>query len=302
MYRFLASTRWVGWLILVAIFAAACIGLGNWQADRRAEVLQGIERVNRNYFAEPATGKQALEHFQNLDEDKTWMTAQLTGEYLTADTMIVRNRIKAGSPGYEVLVPFRTTEGATVIVNRGYLPIGNQESGHPDAVPAPPAGKITLDVRLKPSEIRLDRGAPDGQLPSIQLEDYAKLLDYEIAQGAYGLMYEEDPAPATAPLQLDAPDMDEGPHLSYEIQWYIFGVLAFVGFWYAARQQKKLNAEDAAEQAEAEALGLEEPMHKVRKIRAKPDKKFRRDGTPTDEAIEDALLDQADNAPGRITK
>ncbi|MGP9031940.1 SURF1 family cytochrome oxidase biogenesis protein [Glutamicibacter mysorens] len=302
MYRFLASTRWVGWLILVAIFASACIALGNWQNDRRDAVLEGIERVNRNYFAEPATGKQALENFHNLDEDKTWMTAELTGEYVAEDTMIVRNRIKAGRPGYEVLVPFKTSEGETVIVDRGYLPIGNEESGHPDSVPAPPEGKVTVDVRLKPSEIRLDRGAPDGQLASIQLEDYAKQLDYEIAQGAYGLMYGEDPAPAEAPQQLDPPDMDEGPHLSYEIQWYIFGVLAFVGFWYAARQQKKLNAEEAAERAEAEALGLEEPMHKVRKIRAKQEKKFRRDGTLTDEAIEDAMLDEAENTPGSTAK
>lgn len=298
MYRFLATTRWVGWLVLVAIFAAACISLGNWQSDRRTEVLEGIERVNRNYFAEPVTGKQALENFEHLDEQKIWITAELTGEYLAEDTMIVRNRIKAGRPGYEVLVPFKTEQGTTVIVDRGYLPIGNKEGGHPDTVPAPPTGKVNVDVRMKPAEIRLDRGAPEGQLASIQLEDYAKHLDYPIAQGAYGLMYEEDPAPATAPLQLDAPDMDEGPHLSYEIQWYIFGVLAFVGFWYAARQQKKLNAEDAAERAEAEALGLEEPMHKVRKIRIKADKKVRRDGTLTDEAIEDALLDQAENTPG----
>lgn len=298
MYRFLASTRWVGWLILVAIFATACISLGNWQANRRAEVLQGIERVNRNYFAEAVNGKEAIAMFKQLPEEKIWSTAQLTGEYLGDDTLIVRNRIKAGNPGYEVLVPFKTTDGDVVILDRGYLPIGNQESGHPDVVPAAPTGVITVDVRLKPSEIRLDRGAPEGQLASIQLEDYAAQVDYEIAQGAYGLMYAENPAPATAPQPLDEPDMDEGPHLSYEIQWYIFGVLAFVGFWYAARQQKKLNAEDAAERAEAEAMGLEEPMHKVRKIRVKADKKYRRDGSLTDEAIEDALLDEPSHSPG----
>ncbi len=71
-----------------------------------------------------------------------------------------------------------------------------------------------------------------------------------------------------------------------------FGVLAFVGFWYAARQQKKLNREDAEELAEARAAGFDEPIHKVRKIRAKQTKKYRRDGSLTDEAVEDAMLDQ----------
>lgn len=292
MYRFLASTRWVGWLVLVAIFATACISLGNWQANRREQVLTGIERVNRNYFATPVTGQDALDKFNQLPEEKIWMTVSLTGTYLTDDTYIVRNRVKAGRPGYEVLVPFKTTSGEVVILDRGYLPIGDKESGHPDSVPVPPSGQVNVKARLKPSEIRLDRGAPDGQLASIQLEDYAGHLDYEIAQGAYGIMYEEDPAPTDAPQPLDTPDMDEGPHLSYEIQWYIFGVLAFVGFWYAARQQKKLNAEEAAELAEAKALGFDEPVHKVRKVRGAEQKKFRRDGSLTDEAIEDAMLDE----------
>lgn len=298
MYRFLASTRWVGWLLLVAIFATACISLGNWQSNRRSEVLEGIERVNRNYFSEPVTGQQAIAKFQQLPEDKVWMTAELTGEYLPADTLIVRNRVKAGRPGYEVLVPFKTTSGEVVIIDRGYLPIGNEQSGHPDSVPAPPEGEVEIKARLRQGEIRLDRGAPEGQLASIQLEDYANQVDYDIAQGAYGIMYSEDPAPADAPQPLDAPDMDEGPHLSYEIQWYIFGVLAFVGFWYAARMQKKLNAEDEAELAEARAMGYEEPVHKVRKVRTQQSKKFRRDGTLTDEAIEDALLDGDAGTPG----
>ncbi len=291
MYRFLASSRWIGWLLLVAVFAAACVSLGNWQADRRQQVLTGIERVNKNYFAAPLTGQAALDYFQALPEDKIWSTVELTGSYLNDDSRIVRNRIKAGSPGYEVLVPFKTTDGQVVVIDRGFLPIGNQESGHPDSIPAPPTGEVTLKARLKPGEIRLDRGAPEGQLATIQLEDYQNALGYPIAQGSYGIMYEESPAPELAPQPLDAPDMDEGPHLSYEIQWYIFGVLAFVGFWYAARAQKKINAEEAAELEEARALGYEEPVHTVRKVRIKGPKQHRRDGSLTDEAIEDALLD-----------
>ncbi|WP_313813967.1 SURF1 family protein [Glutamicibacter sp.] len=292
MYRFLASSRWLGWLALVILFAVACVSLGNWQASRRAEVLEGISRVNQNYFADPLTGKDAIDYFESLPEDKTWSTVELTGKYVGDDTLVVRNRIKSGQPGYEVLVPFTTTDGETVVIDRGYLPIGNNEQGHPDTVPAAPTGEVTVKARLKPGEIRLDRGAPQGQLATINLEDFQNAVGYPVAQGSYGIMYEETPASASAPQQLDPPDMDEGPHLSYEIQWYIFGVLAFVGFWYAARTQKKINAEDAAELAEAQAMGYDEPVHKVRKVRVKEAKKFRRDGSLTDEAVEDAMWDE----------
>ncbi|QCY47105.1 SURF1 family protein [Glutamicibacter creatinolyticus] len=292
MYRFLASTRWIGWLLLVCVFATACVFLGRWQMDRRAEVLTEISHVNENYFAPASGSKEAMALFDQLPEDKKWTTVALQGQYLSDDTRIVRNRIKSGRPGYEVLVPFRTTQGKTVIVDRGFLPIGDERGGWPDEVPAPPTGTVSVQVRLKPGEPTLDRTAPEGQLATVNLPNYAQQVGYPISEGAYGIMYTEDPAPATAPLQLDPPDTDEGPHLSYSYQWFAFGVLAFVGFWYAARQQKKLNREDAEELAEARAAGFEEPIHKVRKIRAKQTKKYRRDGSLTDEAVEDAMLDQ----------
>lgn len=291
MYRFLASTRWIGWLLLVCIFAAACVFLGRWQMDRRAEVLTEITHVNENYFAPADSSAAAVALFDRLPADAKWTTVALEGQYLAEDTRVVRNRIKAGRPGYEVLVPFRTTQGKTVVIDRGYLPIGDTRAGWPDEIPAAPSGTVRIEVRLKPGEPTLDRDAPEGQLATVNLPTYAEVLDYPIAQGAYGIMYQEDPAPATVPQPLDEPDTDEGPHLSYSYQWFAFGVLAFVGFWYAARQQRRINREDAQELAEAQAAGFDEPIHKVRKLRAKQVKKYRRDGSLTDEAIEDAMLD-----------
>lgn len=294
MYRFLASTRWVGWLLLVCIFASACVFLGRWQMDRRADVLTEISHVNQNYFAPADSSPQAVALFSELPAEKKWTTVALRGEYLTEDTRVVRNRIKAGRPGYEVLVPFRTTDGTTVVVDRGFLPIGDARPGWPDDIPAAPAGTVSIEVRLKPSEPTLDRDAPAGQLATVNLPTYAQVLDYPISEAGYGIMYSEDPAPASVPQPLDEPDTDEGPHLSYSYQWFAFGVLSFVGFWYAAKQQRKLNREDAEELAEARAAGFDQPIHKVRKFRPKQVKKYRRDGTLTDEAVEDAMLDTED--------
>jgi len=296
MYRFLVSTRWIGWLLLVCVFAAACVFLGRWQMDRRAEVLTEISHIHQNYFAPASSSPETLALFDALPEDKKWTTVALHGRYLPEDTRIVRNRIKAGRPGYEVLVPFRLDSGATVVVDRGYLPIGDERAGWPDEIPAPPEGQVRVEVRLKPGEPTLDRQAPEGQLATVNLPGYAGMLDYPLAQGAYGVMYSEDPAPATAPQPLDEPDTDEGPHLSYSYQWFAFGVLGFVGFWYAARQQQRINREEADELAEARAAGFDEPIHKVRKVRSKQARKYRRDGSLTDEAVEDAMLDSADRS------
>lgn len=292
MYRFLASTRWIGWLLLVCLFATTFTFLGKWQMDRREGALTEISHVKRNYDAEPVPFAEASQLFEQLPADGKWTPVSLRGSYLAEDQVVVRNRISGSRPGYEVLVPFRTLEGRVVIVDRGFLPIGNNNAGRPDAIPAPPTGTVEVDVRLKAGEPKLDRGAPEGQLASIDLPTYGQQLGYPVATGSYGLMYLEDPAAAEAPIQLQRPEEDEGPHLSYMFQWFAFGVLVFVGFGYAARQQARINREDREEVAAAALRGEDPVLHQAHRMRKKPKKLVRRDGSPTDEATEDAYLDE----------
>ena len=47
--------------------------------------------------------------------------------------------------------------------------------------------------------------------------------------------------------------MDEGPHLSYAIQWIAFGILAFIGLIWAYRRERRISAMPIEEQAAARA-------------------------------------------------
>jgi len=284
MYRFLFSSKWLGYLLLAAIFATACVFLGRWQMDRRAETLAEINRVTSNYSATPISFAEAEPQFSRLDADKEWTQVELRGRYDVPGQRVVRNRPLNGQPGYEVVVPFKLTTGQSVIVDRGWLPIGNNTPGHPDSVPEPPPGDVTVIVRLKPGEPELQRGAPDGQLASIDLPDYAAQLGYPVLTGAYGQIASETPPAATTPAPFPKPSVDEGTHLSYSLQWFAFGVLMFVGFGYAARQQAR-NAEIDAEDAVADGA----PEYAMAAARRRPAPRKRKN--PTAEEEEDAILD-----------
>src|SRR6478672_7585870 len=289
MYRFLFSSKWLGYLLLAAVFATACVFLGRWQMARRAETLAEINRVVSNYSATPIPFAQARDQFIQLDPAKEWTQVELKGSYDAAGQRIVRNRPLNGQPGYEVVVPFRLANGETVVIDRGWLPIGNRNPGSPDSVPAPPTGDVTAVVRLKHGEPELQRGAPEGQLASIDLPTYSAQLGYPVLTGAYGQLASETPAPADAPVSFPKPSTDEGTHLSYSLQWFAFGVLMFVGFGYAARQQARnaeIDAEDAADPAAA-ADGYLHASNPAPRRRPVPRKRK----TATAEEEEDAILD-----------
>ena len=286
MYRFLFSSKWLGYLLLAAIFATACVLLGRWQMDRRAETLAEINRVVSNYSATPVPFAQARDQFNQLDPAKEWTQVELKGTYDTAGERIVRNRPLNGQPGYEVVVPFRLTTGETVVIDRGWLPIGNKNPGSPDSVPSPPPDEVTAVVRLKHGEPELQRGAPEGQLASIDLPTYAAQLGYPLMTGAYGQLASETPPAAEMPVAFPKPSTDEGTHLSYSLQWFAFGVLMFVGFGYAARQQ----ARNAAIDAEDEELLDDEAVHAAVTPRRRPAPPRKRKKATAEEE-EDALLD-----------
>ncbi|QTG80088.1 SURF1 family cytochrome oxidase biogenesis protein [Arthrobacter crystallopoietes] len=282
MYRFLFSAKWLGWLLLVALLASVCVLLGNWQMDRRDQAHDVVTAIESNYDADPVDFETVPDIFAEADDADEWTPVVLRGEYDEAGQRVVRNRPLNGRPGYEVLVPLKLVSGPAVIVNRGWLPIGNNVAGRPDTVPAAPEGDVTVVARVKPGESSVDRGAPEGQLASIQLDEYAAELDYPVFTGGYGLMAAENPAPAERPVLMPKPAIDEGPHLSYSMQWYAFGVLFFVGYGYAARQQAIMDRL----QEEDEEAGYHEANPAPRPAAQKRSRK-----RPSAEEEEDAVLD-----------
>ena len=93
------------------------------------------------------------------------------------------------------------------------------------------------------------RSAPDGQVPTINLELVADAVSSEAAAGlersAYGVIVSEEPAPAVRPSALESPSEDPGPHLSYAVQWILFAIMGFVFIGYVIHTERARRHEDA---------------------------------------------------------
>ena len=276
-WRFAFSRRWLGYLALVVIFAIACVFLSMWQLARRDEARAAIEVVEQNWDAQPVSVEQALPELAEFDATKQWLPVTVSGTYLTDEQLLVRGRPMNGAAGFAVLVPVLLDDGRVFVVDRGWVPTGNEQDA-PDAVPAAPEGRVTVTARLKPSEpVLAGRSAPEGQLATINLAQVEQAVDRPTYTGAYGVLAQEDPLPAeTRPAATVRPEPDEGPHLSYAFQWLVFGIMAFIALAWAVRQEYRArNEDDPAEKARAE------------KRRAKAARR-----SPSDADVEDALLDR----------
>jgi cytochrome oxidase assembly protein ShyY1 len=275
-WSFAISRRWFGYLALVVVFAIGCSLLAMWQLARRDEARAEIDRVETNWESTPRPVADVLPQLDSFDPDQKWIPVILNGEYLTDEQVLARGRPRDGNPGFEVLVPFRLDDGSVFIVDRGWLPVGNT-GDTPESVPAAPGGRVTVVARLKAGEpIVPGRSAPAGQIATVHLPDLAERVGEPMYTGAYGLMASEDPAPATAPLQQVKPAPDEGPHLSYAFQWFVFGIMALGALVWAVRQEYR------ARNSEDPAVVEYEEKRKKRAVKK----------GPTDAEIEDALLDR----------
>lgn len=244
-WSFLRSPRWAGYLALVVVFAVACSALGTWQLNRRAEALAEVARIDANYDAEAVPVTEALPDLAGFDVDQRWQVVALSGEYLGDEEIVVRNRPFEGSSGFEVITPFRLDDGTVFMVDRGW--IAQASDGRPSDYAAPPTGRVQIDARLKAGEDRIAGRTSTGiEFATIDLTELADRVGEPAYTGAYGVLVQSAADAADPPLAAARPVRDEGPHLSYALQWFVFALLGFIGLGWAANQERRALAEIAA--------------------------------------------------------
>ena len=115
--------RWLSWFLFATLFAAACVGLANWQFDRRDQAVSKIQRMVDNYEKTAIT----FGSISGLTLDEVtlfeWTPVELSGNYLVNQELLVRNRPIAGQPGFIQLVPFQLASGEVVIIEISWTTI-----------------------------------------------------------------------------------------------------------------------------------------------------------------------------------
>lgn len=238
--------RWAPWITLVVLFSIATTLLAWWQFSRREERVERIDQVIQNYD-KPVIAFEDLawELDQFGQSSAEWTSVLVSGTYLPAEAIIVRNRPLSGQAGFIQLVPLVLDDGRILMIERGWLPSGARVT-EPAGNPLPTQTRHELQVRLRAPEPDLGRDRVAGQLASIHPAELASdLASYgSLITDRYGRLATEFPGYENSPLGMPKPTLNEGNHLGYALQWILFGLMAFAALIWAYYNDRRIRLEE----------------------------------------------------------
>jgi surfeit locus 1 family protein len=207
---------------VLLLAAAGFARLGVWQLGRLEQRRAANQATLAARAAPPVTLDPAAERLDTLVEHRV----VARGRYDHRHEIVIRGDVLHGVPGVRLVTPLLLApDGPAVLVDRGFLPTpdavtvdpsGADEPGehqvHGIALPVPTGSGQPIEHAGRITWRRLDLAALRGRLP------YA-VLPVLVKQSP-------DSALPRFPRRLEPPPVDDGPHLAYAIQWFLFAGLA----------------------------------------------------------------------------
>jgi cytochrome oxidase assembly protein ShyY1 len=208
------------------VLLGAFVSLGRWQWHR-GEAKQAVWAEYARDVAPVPLGNR------NPDELARFSRVSLQGRYLPGHQFLLDNISHAGQPGYQVLTPFTTDAGRSLLVNRGWVPFSGYRERLPDVgFDAKPHDTISGRLEDLPAP-----GLASGRAPPAASDAWPRVtsfptrdelgssLDLRIGQR---ILLLDPQMPSGYVREWQPPGLDPARHFSYAIQWWGFAVVLLV--------------------------------------------------------------------------
>jgi surfeit locus 1 family protein len=212
-------------IALALVAAAVCVRLGFWQLARLRQ------RLARNAVARAAWALPPINLVGAIPLDSARnRRVRVRGVYDFSHQQLWRPHVLDEAPGVDLVTPVRLADGRGVLVDRGWVPsadayhVDERAYQEPDSADVVGLALAAPRTRGDVDPPRLKDAVPYPLLPFVvqQLPDSVAAFRPNV------------------PQRLPAPELTNGPHLSYAIQWFSFATIILVGsailFWKAGRE------------------------------------------------------------------
>lgn len=238
MKRFF-SVKELSITVLSLLFIFFCLSASQWQWNKGAKQTH-INKIIRSNLAsqDPLNSltypsKESAVNFQ-------WRSISLTGGFSPDDQLLIRNRYFQGVYGFEVLQLFHTSQG-DIWVNRGWVKAGAAANTPPN-IPVISSTATTILGRIRIEDFsRQVQGSFFAQ-PSTGDATIQEIKRIGKSEFNFYLDLLSSSDPKSQPLTtIDLPDLTNGPHYAYAIQWLAFATLILIGRIILFRESQRLS-------------------------------------------------------------
>jgi surfeit locus 1 family protein len=224
--RRLVAAWWMTGLTLAAVLLFA--GLGRWQWQRAQD-----KRQLQQHFAAGSLRVEPLEG-RPLGALRRYTQIRVAGRYDPGHQFLLDNISRNGRAGFEVLTPLILSDGRTLLVNRGWMPLRDGgRAQYPDVSLAdvgeiPVTGRVDL---LPVTGIEAGRAPPplSGEWPRVtsfpDSADLSRALGRAVEPGQL-LLGTDQPHGYQRDWQAGSASFGPERHLAYAVQWWSFAALA----------------------------------------------------------------------------
>ena len=218
--------------LVALILIACCLWAAQWQYDR------GVARHQRNNIIEKHSvmSPVPLASVQKNPEDHEWQPVTSRGKFDSNQQILLRNRYFEGKYGFELLTKFDDLNGRSFWVDCGWVQAGKNALTRP-TLPTLPNGVVEISGRL-----RLDTSLPRGSFFAIPTNSDTGLISKANAQlGSTSEDFYLDLLSGSSPeltpnVPSELPELSDGPHMAYALQWIFFGGLVGYGRFLIRRE------------------------------------------------------------------
>ena len=243
MLKFLLKPKWIALTLVAILLQPAFFALSDWQWRRlhQRETYNTVILGNQNKTAvslDDAISQAHAAPQPSFDPTWQWRPISVTGTWDVAHQVLVRKKSYESNLGFWVVTPITDAAHHSILVNRGWIPASASALTSPAVLPAP-KGIVSIIGRLRIIAARdkpQPTDLPHGQVDTIQPSEV--LPTSSVVSNGYLELSASTPQSMTSDLSpIQPPEITEGPHRSYALQWIFFAIMTVIGYIILVRKQ-----------------------------------------------------------------
>lgn len=212
--------------VLALALLLLCLWASHWQYER------GVARHHRNALiaSQSILSPTTLDLVAKEITSAEWRKVEIEGSFDPNHQILLRNKYSDGAYGFDLLTLFIDTANRTFWVDRGWIAPGKSAK----VTPILPPTKTALVSIV--GRIRLDQSLPQGSFFAVSPGSKNLIEKWNAQSGGrihtetfYVDLLASSDAEMTPKVPVELPELSDGPHMAYALQWLFFGGLVIYG-------------------------------------------------------------------------